>query len=100
MGITPPHEDGIGKHVYHQYALLTDNRDAIMAALREKEIGCAVYYPIPLHQQEVFAESCKGQSLPVTEEVAARVMSLPIFPELADEQVDEILDVIRGVVVG
>ncbi len=100
MGITPPHEDGIGKHVYHQYALLTDNRDAIMAALREKEIGCAVYYPIPLHQQEVFAESCKGQTLPVTEEVASRVMSLPIFPELPDEQVDEILDVIRGVVVG
>jgi dTDP-4-amino-4,6-dideoxygalactose transaminase len=100
MGLTPPHEDGLGRHVYHQYALLTDNRDAIMAALREKEIGCAVYYPIPLHQQEVFAESCKGQSLPVAEAVAARVMSLPIFPELKDEQVDEILEVIRGVVIG
>ena len=100
MGITPAHEDGIGKHVYHQYALLTDNRDAIMAALREKEIGCAVYYPIPLHQQEVFAESCKGQSLPVTEAVSQRVMSLPIYPELPDEKVDEILDVIRGVVLG
>jgi dTDP-4-amino-4,6-dideoxygalactose transaminase len=100
MGITPPHEDGVGRHVYHQYALLTDQRDAIMAALREKEIGCAVYYPVPLHQQEVFAESCQGQRLPVTEAVAARVMSLPIFPELTDEQVDEILEVIRGVVVG
>lgn len=100
MGLTPAYEDGIGKHVYHQYALLADNRDDIMAALRAKEIGCAVYYPIPLHQQQVFAESCKGQTLPVTESVAARVMSLPIFPELPDEQVDEILEVIRGVMVG
>jgi dTDP-4-amino-4,6-dideoxygalactose transaminase len=100
MGLTPAREDGIGKHVYHQYALLADNRDDIMAALRAKEIGCAIYYPIPLHQQEVFAASCQGQTLPVTESVAARVMSLPIFPELPDEQVDEILEVIRGVVVG
>ncbi len=100
MGLTPPHEDGIGKHVYHQYTLLTEQRDTIMAALREKEIGCAVYYPIPLHQQEVFAASCQGQSLPVAEKIAATCMSLPIFPELADEQVDEVLEVIRGVVVG
>ncbi len=95
MGLTPPHEDGIGKHVYHQYTLLTDQRDAIMAALREQQIGCAVYYPIPLHQQQVFAESCQDQSLPVAEKVAASCMSLPIFPELADEKVDQVLDVIR-----
>lgn len=96
MGLTPPHEDGIGKHVYHQYTLLTDKRDQIMTALREQQIGCAVYYPIPLHQQQVFAESCKGQSLPVTEGVAARCMSLPVYPEMEDEKVDRVLDVIRG----
>ena len=96
MGLTPPHEDGLGKHVYHQYTLLTDKRDQIMAALREQQIGCAVYYPIPLHQQEVFADACQGLSLPVTESVAARCMSLPVYPELEDEKVDRILDVIRG----
>ena len=97
-GITPPHEDGIGRHVYHQYTLLSERRDEIMAALREQQIGCAVYYPIPLHQQQVFASACAGQQLPVTEKVASQCMSLPIYPELADEQVDMILDVIRRAV--
>jgi dTDP-4-amino-4,6-dideoxygalactose transaminase len=96
MGLIPPHEDGIGKHVYHQYTLLTDRRDAIMAALREQQIGCAVYYPIPLHQQQVFADACQGVTLPVTENVVSHCMSLPIYPELADEQVDQVLEVIRS----
>jgi len=95
-GTTPPHEDGIGRHVYHQYTLLSEKRDQIMTALQEKQIACAVYYPIPLHQQEVFAETCRGVSLPVTEKVASQCMSLPIYPELQDEQVDHILEVIRG----
>lgn len=95
-GITPPHEDGIGRHVYHQYTLLSEKRDTIMAALQEKQIACAVYYPIPLHQQEVFADMCNGVSLPVTEKIASQCMSLPIYPELDDEKVDQVLDVIRG----
>lgn len=95
-GITPPHEDGIGRHVYHQYTLLSENRDAIMAALQEQQIACAVYYPIPLHQQEVFADVCQGVSLPVTEKIASQCMSLPIYPELEDEKVDRVLEVIRG----
>jgi len=94
-GITPPHEDGIGRHVYHQYTLLSEKRDQIMAALQEQQIACAVYYPIPLHQQEVFADVCKGVTLPVTEKIASQCMSLPIYPELEDEKVDQVLDVIR-----
>lgn len=96
--VTPPHEDGIGVHIYHQYTLLSEQRDNIMAALREKQIGCAVYYPIPLHQQQVFAESCKGISLPVTEHVVQNCMSLPIFPEMTDAQIDLVLETIHSVV--
>lgn len=96
--VTPPHEDGVGRHVYHQYTLLTPKRDAIMAALQENKIASAVYYPIPLHQQEVFVPLCDGKSLPMAERVAEQCMSLPIYPELADDQVDRILDVIRSVV--
>lgn len=99
-GITPPHEDGCGHHVYHQYTLLAEQRDVIMQALRDNDIGCAVYYPIPLHQQEVFAEECAGLSLPVSERVSQQCMSLPIFPELQDGQVDQILEVISDVVKG
>jgi dTDP-4-amino-4,6-dideoxygalactose transaminase len=99
-GTTPPHEDGKGVHVYHQYTLLSDRRDEIMKALQEAGIGCAVYYPIPLHQQKAFSEVCQGMSLPVTEEIARRCMSLPIFPELSEEQVETVLGVIRGVMGG
>lgn len=96
LPVEVPHEDGIGVHVYHQYTLLTDHRDAIMAALQKANIACAIYYPVPLHRQNVFAEDCQGVSLPVTEAVAARCLSLPIFPELADEQVREVVAVIRS----
>lgn len=95
-GIVTPFEDGKGIHVYHQYTVLTDRRDAIMKALSDSGIASAVYYPIPLHRQEVFAEAYKGVSLPVAESTAARCMSLPIFPEMTDEQVREVVQVVKS----
>ena len=99
LPLTTPHEDGLGIHVYHQYTLLSDRRDDIMKALQARQIACAVYYPVPLHQQNVFKEDCAGVSLPVTESVAANCFSLPICSHLSDEQVREIVAVIRGVLV-
>ncbi|MCQ8117560.1 DegT/DnrJ/EryC1/StrS family aminotransferase [Methylomonas rosea] len=97
LPLTTPYEDGIGVHVYHQYTLLSDRRDEVMKALQEQKIGCAVYYPVPLHQQNVFKEECAGLSLPVTESVAARCFSLPICSNLSDDTVKQIVGVIRGV---
>ena len=94
--VTPPFEDGIGTHVYHQYVTLTDKRDAIMNKLTENEIACAVYYPIPLHKQPVFAEQYKTLSLPVSERVAEQCMALPIHPELTNQQIDQIASVIKS----
>jgi len=96
--VTPPFEDGTGVHVYHQYTVLTDHRDAIMAALTAAGIASAIYYPIPLHRQEVFADAYQGISLPVSEATAARCMSLPVFPEMTEEQVKEVVAVIKGIV--
>jgi UDP-N-acetyl-3-dehydro-alpha-D-glucosamine 3-aminotranferase len=96
--VTPPHEDGKGIHVYHQYTVLTDARDAIMAALSAQQIASAIYYPIPLHRQEVFAADYANVSLPVSETVASRCMSLPVFPEMTDAQVDEVVRVIKSVI--
>lgn len=95
-GVVTPFEDGKGTHVYHQYTILTDRRDAIMKALTEAGIASAVYYPIPLHKQEVFAVECAGVTLPVAEEVAARCMSLPIFPEMTEAQVREVAGVVAA----
>lgn len=98
--VTVPFEDGKGMHVYHQYTLLTDRRDTVMARLSELQIASAVYYPIPLHKQEVFAPGCAGLSLPVAEAVATRCMSLPIFPEMTDEQVRLVAATVREALVG
>lgn len=96
--VTVPHEDGIGSHVYHQYTVLTDKRDAIMPALSEKQIGNAIYYPIPLHKQKAFAEECKNVSLPVTEDTIKHCMSLPVFPEMTEKQIKLVCDTIKSAI--
>jgi dTDP-4-amino-4,6-dideoxygalactose transaminase len=96
--ILAPHEDKIGRHVYHQYTLLSDRREAIQTALNSAAIASAIYYPIPLHQQNVFREHYADLSLPNTERIATQCLSLPIFPELTDGQIDEVLAVIASAV--
>ncbi len=97
LPLTTPYEDGVGKHVYHQYTLLCDRRDEVMQALQDKLISCAVYYPVPLHQQNVFKDDCAGLSLPITESVSANCFSLPICPSLSDKTIKKIVAVIHGV---
>ncbi|MFZ5579792.1 MAG: DegT/DnrJ/EryC1/StrS family aminotransferase [Pseudomonadota bacterium] len=95
LPLNTPREDGIGVHVFHQYTLLTDQRDGIQQALQAEGIASAVYYPIPLHRQNVFKPDNIGLDLPVAEQVAQRCLSLPIYPELADSAIDRICHVIR-----
>jgi UDP-N-acetyl-3-dehydro-alpha-D-glucosamine 3-aminotranferase len=95
-GIQTPFEDAKGLHVYHQYTLLHEKRDAIMKALQATNIACAVYYPIPLHKQDVYMDDYRDVRLPVTESVSAKCFSLPIYPELENEKIDAIVDVIKG----
>ena len=97
LPLTTPHEDSVGVHVYHQYTLLSERRDEIMKALQDQQIACAVYYPVPLHQQNVFKDECAGLSLPVTESVAANCFSLPICSSISDDTVKQIVAVIRSV---
>lgn len=90
-----PFEDRKGVHVYHQYTLLTDKRDAVMTKLSEQQIASAVYYPIPLHKQDVFAAAYAGVSLPVAEDVSSRCMSLPVYPEMPEESVRLVATTVR-----
>jgi dTDP-4-amino-4,6-dideoxygalactose transaminase len=96
----PPYEDTGKTHVYHQYTVLSPQRTKIMAALAAQEIASAIYYPIPLHRQAVFQKEYEGIRLPVSERVATQCFSLPIFPEISDQQVDSVLEVIRRTLLG
>lgn len=93
-GLVTPHEDGRGLHVFHQYTLSSERRDAIQAALAAAGIGNAVYYPIPLHRQELYGDQYAGITLPVTERVAQQVVSLPISPMLTEAQIDRVAEVV------
>jgi len=80
-------------HVFHQYTLLCDDRDAVREHVLSQGVACAVYYPIPLHQQKVFADTTTVE-LPVTESSANRCLSLPIFPEMTEAQIASVCEAI------
>jgi dTDP-4-amino-4,6-dideoxygalactose transaminase len=80
-------------HVFHQYTLLMDERDQIRDSLLARQIACAVYYPIPLHLQKAFADTTPV-TLPVTEAISKRCLSLPIFPEMTEHQVQTVCEAI------
>lgn len=82
-------------HVFNQYTIQVDERDELARHLKEQKIGCAVYYPIPLHLQACFSYlGYKAGDLPVGEKVCTRCLSLPIFPELKYVQQMKVIDAI------
>ncbi len=74
-----------GYHVYHQYTIITEKRDELKEFLKKQDIDTAIHYSIPLHKQEVFS-AYNNDSYPVSEKIANNVLSLPIYPELTDEE--------------
>ncbi|HYM34139.1 MAG TPA: DegT/DnrJ/EryC1/StrS family aminotransferase, partial [Steroidobacteraceae bacterium] len=86
-------------HVYHLFVVQVDNRDAVISALNRSGIGAGIHYPIPLHRQPAYARSGHGEtSLPITDAVASRVISLPIYPEMTAQQVGRVATTLREVV--
>lgn len=82
--------------VYHQYAILTPQRDALLKHLQSKGIAAGVYYPSPLHLQPCFSNlNYAPGSMPVTERVCGEILSLPIFPEMTAEQVQYVIEAVR-----
>jgi dTDP-4-amino-4,6-dideoxygalactose transaminase len=82
---TPVELDGTNC-VYHQYTIQTDHRDRLHEDLKERGVMSMIYYPVPVHLQEAYAYlNIKEGSLPVTEAVSKKVLSLPIYPELASD---------------
>jgi len=95
--VRTPHVDPANEPIYHQFTLRVERRDALQAYLKDRGIGTAIYYPLPLHLQPCFAYlGYKTGAFPESERAAAEVLSLPIYPELTRAQLDEVVGAIRA----
>lgn len=87
------------KHVFHQYTIKVEERqrDVVLSKLHEGGVGAAVYYPVPIHKQELYLKNGVSWNLPVTEECASRVLSLPIHPQVSEKDLDFISESLRSI---
>ena len=97
--LVTPITDPANEHTYHQYTIRADRRDALVAALKADGIGCAVYYPKPMHLQPAYSRYGDGEgSLPVSEDLCRRILCLPMHAYMDDAIVERICNTVRDVV--
>jgi dTDP-4-amino-4,6-dideoxygalactose transaminase len=88
---TPKIKEG-NTHVFHQYCIRVKNRDCLVKHLEQQGIASAIYYPVPLHLQEAYrSPKEKPGRFPVTEETAKDIMALPMYPELKESVIQDIV---------
>lgn len=96
LPVEVPVTAGGNRHVFHVYAVLCDRRDALQQHLNDRGVSTIIYYPLPLHLQKVYADlGYREGDFPVAEATAKRILPLPIYPELMDEQVDYVVGAVR-----
>lgn len=94
--LVTPYSRPDSKHIYHQYTIRAERRDELAQFLKEKGIQTAVHYPIPLHLQKAFSYlDYKEGDFPISEKCSKEVLSLPMFPELKDDEVEYIIECIQ-----
>jgi dTDP-4-amino-4,6-dideoxygalactose transaminase len=94
--VCPPKEMAYAKHVYHLYVIRTSRRDELQKFLETRGISTGLHYPIPLHLQKVFESlGYKEGDFPATEKAAKEILSLPMYPELTEEQIAYVAGAIR-----
>jgi dTDP-4-amino-4,6-dideoxygalactose transaminase len=94
--ITTPYIDPANESIFNQYTIRVERRDALQNHLKSKGIGTSIYYPLPLHLQPCFEYlGYRKGSCPEAERAANEVLSLPIYPELTTDQLDEVIGAVR-----
>jgi dTDP-4-amino-4,6-dideoxygalactose transaminase len=94
--VVTPYEASYGRHNYHIYAIRVQERDEVMRLLEEKGIGCAIHYPIPIHLQQAYRSLGYAEgAFPVSERLCAEFISLPMFPELTERQVELVVTSVK-----
>jgi dTDP-4-amino-4,6-dideoxygalactose transaminase len=98
FGVRLPSKPAYGRHVFGLYTIRVTERDRVRQVLSENKVASAVYYPVPLHLQEVYKSlGYRAGSMPVAERAAAEVLSLPIYPGMPLEHVARVGDVLSTV---
>jgi len=97
-GLRTPKENAYGRHVYHLFVVETPgDRDAVLARLEQRGLKCGVQYRWPVHLMRGYEDlGYRAGQFPVAEKKAQHIFSLPMYPHLKDEEVDEIIDVVRA----
>ncbi|HLJ25242.1 MAG TPA: DegT/DnrJ/EryC1/StrS family aminotransferase [Candidatus Angelobacter sp.] len=94
-GVVVPARNGSGQHVFHQYTIRVPQRDRVQKQLAEQGVTTMVYYPVPIHLQPIYASlGHRPGSLPLTEAACGEVLSLPMFPELTEQQMEYVVDML------
>ena len=92
-GIITPYEADYAKHVYHLYVIRAEGRDKLREELKSKGIATGVHYPIPLHLQPAYNYlGYKRGDFPITEKASQEILSLPMFAELRDENINDVFN--------
>jgi dTDP-4-amino-4,6-dideoxygalactose transaminase len=85
--LTLPQVVGNKRHIFNQFVVRAPKRDELIQHLKTKQVGCEIYYPLSLHEQECFAYlGYRHGDFPISEAAASSVLALPIFPELSDDE--------------
>jgi dTDP-4-amino-4,6-dideoxygalactose transaminase len=94
-GVILPVEKANNYHIYNQFVIYTQDRKALMQHMQANNVGCEIYYPLSLHEQECFRLlGYKQGDFPHSERAAAMSLALPIFPDLVPEQIERVVEVI------
>ena len=97
--VTPTVKDYTTFHIYNQYTLASPRREQILTALKEREIGHCIYYPLPFHRQVCFAGlGYQANDFPVSNQAADQVFSIPVYPEMSFEEQQKVIDTITRAV--
>ena len=96
--VVTPFEADFAMHVYHLYVIRVDNRDVLRGYLSEKGISTGLHYPVPIHLQETYrCLGYKQRSFPITESYAGQILSLPIYPELMENEIEYITHYVKKI---
>jgi dTDP-4-amino-4,6-dideoxygalactose transaminase len=94
--ITPPYVDSSATPVFHLYSVESSFRDRLADYLKENGVACGVYYPIPLHMQPAYAYlGLKRGMFPASEHAAERILALPMYGDMPDEQVERVCELLK-----